>query len=99
MKRRSSNTLAVMLSAIMLILMSAPAFAQTSRGTVTGAVITRNIQDTSITAIDTGVSGNKAVNFNCSNVRHGGGDVMDSILNSVPAGWFLKAGTYREVTD
>src|SRR2546427_1875819 len=38
MKRRSSNTLAVMLSAIMLILMSAPAFAQTSRGTVTGAV-------------------------------------------------------------
>ncbi|PYT02464.1 MAG: hypothetical protein DMF60_21300 [Acidobacteria bacterium] len=38
MKRKSSNTLAVMLSAIMLVLMSAPAFAQTSRGTVTGAV-------------------------------------------------------------
>lgn len=38
MKRRSSNTLAVMLSAIMLIVMSAPAFAQTSRGTVTGTV-------------------------------------------------------------
>ena len=68
-------------------------------GTVTGAVITRNIQDTSITSIDTGGSGNKAVNFNCSNVKHGGGDVMDSILNSVPVGWFLKAGTYREVTD
>lgn len=38
MKRKGSNTLAVMLSAIMLTIMSAPAFAQTSRGTVTGAV-------------------------------------------------------------
>lgn len=38
MKRKSPNTLAVMLSAIMLIVMSASAFAQTSRGTVTGAV-------------------------------------------------------------
>lgn len=38
MKRISSNTLAVMLSAVMLLLMSAPAFAQTSRGTITGVV-------------------------------------------------------------
>ncbi len=68
-------------------------------GTVTGTVVTRNIQDTSLTSIDTGVSGNKAVNFSCDNVKHGGGNVMDSILNSVPVGWFLKAGTYREVTD
>ena len=30
---------------------------------------------------------------------HGGGNVMDSILGSVPQGWFLKAGTYREVSD
>ncbi|MFY9574839.1 MAG: carboxypeptidase-like regulatory domain-containing protein, partial [Blastocatellia bacterium] len=38
MKRMSSNTLAVFLSASMLLVMSAPAFAQTSRGTVTGVV-------------------------------------------------------------
>src|SRR5713101_8414213 len=38
MKRKSSNTLAVTLSAVMLIVMSAPVFAQTSRGTVTGTV-------------------------------------------------------------
>ena len=68
-------------------------------GEITGAVVTRNIQDTSITSIDTGISGTKEIKFNCNNVKHGGGNVMDSILNSVPVGWFLKAGTYREVTD
>ena len=38
MKRIRSNILAVLLTASMLLVMSAPAFAQTSRGTVTGVV-------------------------------------------------------------
>jgi outer membrane receptor protein involved in Fe transport len=38
MKRTTSNALAVMLSAVMLVVICAPAFAQTSRGTVTGSV-------------------------------------------------------------
>src|SRR5215813_8178986 len=38
MQRRVSRTLAVLLSALMLVATSAPAFAQTSRGTVSGIV-------------------------------------------------------------
>lgn len=67
-------------------------------GTINGAVVTRNIQDASITTIDTGITGNKTVSFNCAKAKNGGG-VMNDVFNSVPHGWFLKAGTYREVSD
>ncbi len=68
-------------------------------GTISGAVVTRNIQDTSLTSIDTSITGNKTIQFNCSNAKNGGGNVVQQIFNTLPHGWFLKAGTYREVTD
>ncbi|MBI3628286.1 MAG: hypothetical protein HY217_01650 [Candidatus Rokubacteria bacterium] len=68
-------------------------------GVISGAVVTRNIQDTSLTSIDTSVTGNKTIQFNCSNAKNGGGNVLQQTFNTLPHGWFLKAGTYREVSD
>lgn len=68
-------------------------------GQITGAVVTRNMQDASLTSIDTSVTGNKTIEFNCSNAKNGGGSVLQETWNTIPHGWFLKAGTYREVSD
>lgn len=68
-------------------------------GTIKGAVVTRNMQDASLTSIDTSLTGNKTIRFNCSNAKNGGGNVLQQTWNTIPHGWFLKAGTYREVSD
>jgi Tfp pilus assembly protein PilX len=68
-------------------------------GTISGAVVTRNMQDSSLTSIDTSLTGNKTIQFNCANAKNGGGNVVQQIWNTLPHGWFLKAGTYREVSD
>jgi hypothetical protein len=62
----------------------------TGTGQIRGAVISRNIRDTSSTNIDTPVTGNSLIEYNCSDARTGGGQV--------PMGWNIKAGTYREVS-
>jgi hypothetical protein len=59
--------------------------------TIYGAVISRNVKDTSSTNIDSTLSGNTTIIYNCSEARSGAG--------TIPQGWFLKAGTYRELSD
>lgn len=62
----------------------------TGNGQIQGAVMTRNIRDTSSTNIDTDLGGNSLIVFNCSMARTGGGQV--------PTSWLIKGGTYREVS-
>jgi len=61
----------------------------TGGGSVTGAVISANRVDTTSTNIDTDDTGNAPLTYNCPAVRDGGG--------TIPQGWFVKPGTYREV--
>jgi hypothetical protein len=58
-------------------------------GGITGAVISTNRMDTSSTNVDTDDTGNAPITYNCPSVRNGGG--------TIPQGWFVKPGTYREV--
>jgi hypothetical protein len=58
---------------------------------VNGAVISKNLIDTSTTSVDSTFSGNIGITYNCANARTGGG--------SIPTGWFVKSGSYREVSD
>jgi hypothetical protein len=57
---------------------------------VTGAVITRNIRDTSYTSIDGDLGGNAIVVYDCAKARTGAG--------FIPENWMIKTGTYREVS-
>jgi hypothetical protein len=59
--------------------------------TIWGAVMSRNIKDTSSTNIDSTLTGNTTVIYDCTAARTGAG--------TIPQGWFLKAGTYRELSD
>jgi hypothetical protein len=61
----------------------------TGGGSITGAVISANRVDTASTNIDTDDTGNAPLTYNCPAVRDGGG--------TIPQGWFVKPGTYREV--
>lgn len=58
--------------------------------TIEGAVMSRNVKDTSSTNIDSDLGGTATVKWNCEAARTGGG--------SLPTGWFVKAGSYREVS-
>jgi hypothetical protein len=59
--------------------------------TVSGAVISKNLIDTSTTSVDSTFSGNITINYNCANAKTGGG--------SIPTGWFVKQGSYRELSN
>ncbi len=59
--------------------------------TIDGAVMSRNIKDTSSTNIDSDLGGNATIRWNCAAARSGAG--------TLPTGWFVKSGTYREVSD
>jgi hypothetical protein len=59
--------------------------------TIDGAVMSRNIKDTSSTNIDSDLGGHATIRWDCAAARTGG--------NSLPTGWFVKAGSYREVSD
>lgn len=63
----------------------------TGTGEIVGQMISQNIRDTVATSIDTNTGGNAAVIYNCAYAKTGGGQI--------PQGWFLKAGTYKEVGD
>jgi len=60
--------------------------------TVHGAIVSRNIVDTaSSTSGDSRVGGNLTVTYNCYDAKTGNG--------TIPAGWYLKLGSYREMPD
>ena len=62
----------------------------TGTGQVVGAMISRNIRDTSSTSIDTNAGGNASIVWNCSYVKNGGGQL--------PPGFSIEAGTYKEIS-
>ena len=59
--------------------------------TVNGGLATENRKDTNSTTVDSQATGNVTVNFNCQNVRDGGGSVSLS-------GWTVKSGTWLETS-
>ncbi len=59
-------------------------------GGVYGAVMSRNIRDTSSTSIDSDLLGNALINFNCAYAENGGG--------SLPPTWSIESGTYKELS-
>jgi hypothetical protein len=61
----------------------------TGTGQVSGAMVSRNIRDTSATSIDSEASGNAKIFYNCQDAKMGGG-------GGVPS-WVLKGGTYKEL--
>lgn len=63
----------------------------TGTGQIVGAMLSRNIKDTSSTTIDTNTGGNASILYDCAKARDGGG--------FVPRTYSVKAGTYREISD
>jgi hypothetical protein len=61
----------------------------TGTGQVSGAMVSRNIRDTSSTSIDSEAGGNAKIFYNCQDAKTGGG-------GGVPS-WVLKGGTYKEL--
>ncbi len=59
-------------------------------GSFSGAVISTNRRDTASTTLDSEDIGNAPISYNCPAVRDGGGQLSQN--------WFLKPGTYREVS-
>jgi hypothetical protein len=59
--------------------------------TIDGAVMSRNVKDTSLTNIDSDLGGTATVRWDCAAARTGAG--------TLPQGWFVKAGSYRELSD
>jgi hypothetical protein len=65
----------------------------TGTGKIEGLAISQNVYDTTATSIssdDSLAHGNSRINFNCRNTRQ---------LDTVPQGFTLQAGTYRELAD
>ncbi len=63
----------------------------TGTGQIVGAMLSRNIQDTSSTTIDTNTGGNASILYDCAKARSGGG--------MVPQTYTAKSGTYKEVSE
>lgn len=61
-------------------------------GSITGQMISANIKDTIATVIDTSLSGVASVQYNCK-------ATTDPIAPVVPAGFVVKSGSYKEVSD
>jgi hypothetical protein len=61
------------------------------RPNISGALISKNLIDTSASSIDSTFSGTPTIDYNCTNAKTGGG--------SIPTGWFVKQGSYREVSN
>src|SRR5262249_22637705 len=61
----------------------------TGTGQVVGAMVSRNVRDTSSTSIDTNTGGNASIIWNCSYVKNGGGQL--------PPGFSIEPGTYKEI--
>ena len=57
---------------------------------IEGAVISTNRVDAQSTTIDVDDTGNARISYNCPNVRSGGGNISQN--------WFVKPGSYREIS-
>jgi len=62
----------------------------TGAGQIVGAVLSQNIRDVSATTIDTDVSGNSTIVWNCNYAKTGGGQL--------PQTFTIESGTYKEVS-
>ena len=62
----------------------------TGTGQIVGAVLSRNIRDTSASTVDTNTGGNASIIYNCNYAKTGGGQ-------SNP-GFLPEKGTYREIS-
>jgi hypothetical protein len=62
----------------------------TGTGQIVGAMLSRNIQDTSSTTIDTNTGGNASIVYDCAKARGAG---------FVPLTYTVKPGTYKELSD
>ena len=62
----------------------------TGTGQIVGAVVSRNIRDTSSTTVDTNTGGNASIIYNCNYAKTGGGQ-------SNP-GFLPEKGTYKEIS-
>jgi hypothetical protein len=62
----------------------------TGTGQLNGAMVSRNIRDTSSTSIDSDLLGNATIVYDCKKAKTGGG--------SIAAKWLMKGGTYKEVS-
>ena len=60
-------------------------------GGIYGAMVSRNIRDTSSTSIDSDLLGNALINYNCTYAQNGGKPPTNP--------WTITSGTYREVYD
>jgi hypothetical protein len=63
----------------------------TGTGQIVGAMLSRNIQDTSSTTIDTNTGGNASIIYDCAKAKNGGG--------AVPQTYTAKSGSYKEVSE
>ena len=61
-------------------------------GQIQGQLISANVKDTIATVIDTSLSGVASVRYNCTATQ-------SPIAGVVPAGFFVKPGTYKEVSS
>jgi Tfp pilus assembly protein PilX len=59
--------------------------------TVNGGLVSENRKDTSSTNIDSAATGSVVINYNCENIRTGGGTVPGS------SKWAVAPGTYLEI--
>jgi hypothetical protein len=62
----------------------------TGQGQLNGAMVSRNIRDTSSTSIDSDLLGNATIVYDCQKAKTGGG--------SISAKWLIRGGTYKEVS-
>jgi hypothetical protein len=62
----------------------------TGTGQLNGAMVSRNIRDTSSTSIDSDLLGNATIVYDCKKAMTGNG--------SISSKWTMKGGTYKEVS-
>jgi hypothetical protein len=60
-------------------------------GSITGAVVSTNRVDTASTNVDTDDIGNAPITYNCNTIKN-------SVQNAIPVNWFVKPGSYKEVS-
>lgn len=65
-------------------------YSGTGTGSISGLVISQNIRDTIASSVDSTTVGNSAITFNCADAQGAG---------YLSQGWFLKTGSYKEVSD
>ncbi len=63
----------------------------TGNATVNGAIVSKNVVDAASTTVDSTAGGSLTVTYNCYDAKTGNG--------TIPVGWYIKQGSYREMSD